>query len=317
MTNVISLHSRKRIDNDATSTDVQRIGASQHGLVFAEANRKSPLLFPVDVRALSYNESKGSSLTATKCETHKLLIREDTKQPLAVVGMDYATLDNRTLFERVEMGMLDALDARHFDGMQIRDRIAYNGRDSMREYCFVNEAAQIDAKSRTQFRVVVFNSYGASAFKVFSGFIDAYCENGMIVGDYSRIIRRHTKGLTVDGVVEYIDAQVRTYSKWNELFKHWATVECSPTLVRSVLDSLAKRGVMPRRTADMIATDYVMRERINHGDTLWAFVSAMTYYSTHHTVRLTKNDHAATTVLERQVTVNDWLNSAEFKRLAA
>ena len=63
-----------------------------------------------------------------------------------------------------------------------------------------------------------------------------------------------------------------------------------------------------------------MRETPNHGNTVWAVYSALTYFASHDSgdfsVRDTGNDHANATLIKREEDVADWVKSAPWLRLA-
>jgi hypothetical protein len=262
--------------------------------------------FPVAERALF---AQGRTEDGIACPDHKAIVRSYRGAPavLGVVGADYKVLHTG---EAVE-SMLDALDralpASAFEGAMRRDLASYKGAVTACEVVLPALGGDVVTntgfRSRAGFRIILRNSYdGSGSTRLMSGMIDFFCTNGAISGDYDVAAFRHTKGLKVERLVAQVEKSVERFQRDMLRIKTWAQNDVERPLVEEALKNLP--GMSERKAARLLqAFD---REVATRGPSFWSLMSALTADATHGAVRDTGNDHAAATILDRQVQAARW-----------
>ena len=276
----------------------------------------SPIMFTAYERPLWYEGKTGTKFGNTG---HKALVRMINDKPvcLNVVGEGYKLVQNAELFELVERQLTGSLQSTQLDNMVIKDQIAFNGAVCMREYRFPNINVPTPENNLIHFKVNVYNGFGTGSIKLLAGGEDQICTNGMVRFHGDATYAKHTKGLELarfDKVVtRAIDLFWHERSKWSMLQK---------TVIRDekkVHDWLIEK--FGERLGNKLFHQYNVERMSRGGNNLWALYSALTYYASHDTgeftLRKTGNDHAAATMMKRQLEVSKHLNSAEFELLAA
>jgi hypothetical protein len=301
MSNIVSLHS------------VQQQLDSPFG-------QESKLYFPVVERPLAFVDRFDHG---HKIETHKALVRPtETQQPhcLAIVGKDYKLVQNKELFQSIEGEFTKAFNhpgAKELQDVKVLDRISYNGQTCFRDYRFPNMQCDIgSAHSEIAFRLIVVNGFGGSSVKIYSGAIDFFCTNGIIHGQFEHSYLRHTKGLTVEGICERVKRSIDVFYKMQDIYSQWVG--------KPISSADAKKFLEENTTSLQLAAKLLRQfeiECMTHGRTVWALYSALTYYASHNegefVVRNTGQDHAAATMLKREESIHNIIETPDFMRLAA
>ncbi len=293
-----------------------------------------PLIyFPVVERDLFW-ESRVSKDVFHASPDHKQLVRSDNGVPipLAVVGRNYKVLQNEELFEAVEQNIIDTLPPEKLVNVTVTDQMSYDGAMCMREYVFgdITEDVPVSpnyplsntSKEAIAFRAIVINGFGNSAVKIIIGAIDFFCMNGMIIGIADKKVRRHTSGLDVTMLSSYITGNLSLFEKSAKQWCYWAKQGLSDFDAQELFKELVDGQYLSERLAHKLYTRF-LREKADRGGTLWAFTSALTYYSSHDddlegfAVRKTDKDHKAATMMQREEQVRKIIRSEPFQRLAA
>lgn len=279
----------------------------------------SPILFPVGIRRVGW-EIRDSVFQ--KIDTHKAIIRQtqrgDAVHVLSVVGSGYRLIHNRELFSRVEDTLCKVMTAEDLADVRVTDKVSSYGRMCYREYLFPNIKCVIgnNTRSTVAFRMIVQNGYGGSALRVHAGAIDFYCSNGMIHGDYTSAYRKHTSGLMIEGIGEAVEKALISFSDNEHKWRSWSKKSVTHVEAMQLFRDLAQSAKLQENLADQY-----LKEREERGHTLWAVYSALTYYASHNdgpfALRSTveQQDTVASTMLQRELNVSQWVKSAAWKKL--
>lgn len=276
----------------------------------------SKLYFPVVQKRLFYRHDN----TRKPVATHKLLARktDDSVTPLSIVGIAYKVIRNDELFPHVEQRMRERLDPHLLRGVQVSEQMSYHGRDCYREYVFPNLRCNVQGSGDVAFRLIIGNSYGAKSVSLIAGAIDFFCTNGMIIGTHERTARKHTSGLTVQGLDAWIGDSVTYFTQHTERMQSWAGIPISHTQVDGLFEHLSSRNLLSTRHAAAMAEAMDaerLRRRRSPADpahmTMWHLYSALTAWASHGIVRDTGNDHVANTRIERGHHVNRIMSAAQ------
>jgi len=279
----------------------------------------SIILFPVGERRVGWEMRDG---TFERINTHKAIIRMtgDGKavHVLSVVGSGYRLVHNRELFGCVEDTMCKIMPAEHLLDVQVTDRVSGFGRMCYRDYVFPSIKCAIGGTSHSTvaFRLIVQNGYGGSALRVHAGAIDFYCTNGMIQGDYTSAYRKHTSGLMVEGVGEAVEKALVSFTDAQDRWRKWAQTPVQHSEAMQLFKDLAQSVKLQENLADQY-----LKEREDRGNNLWSVYSTLTHYASHNDgpfgLRSTveQQDTVASTMLQRELTVAQWIKSAAWNKL--
>lgn len=275
----------------------------------------SPIDFTAYERPLWYECKTGDKFNNTG---HKALVRMMNDKPvcLNVVKDTYKVVQNAELFEAIDEGLRSGLGDFSGSRSEIIDRISYNGRECFREYRFRGIGIESPDNDLIAFRVIVQNGFGSRAIKLYSGAIDFFCTNGMIIGDHVRTYAKHTSGVQINKFKEAVEASVNMFWKNRHFYGELAG--------RKVLDDDDVAAFYNKHFGDRLGArllrQYLIEKRAR-GPSLWSVYSALTYYSSHaegeFTLRNTSNDHAASTMMKREVDVMRVVKDEDFMRIAA
>lgn len=272
--------------------------------------------FPVAERRL-FAEGRTDAIAVPD---HKAILREYKGRPevLGVVGNDYKVLPTGQAVDSMIEAMEQALPASAFEGAQRRDLIAYKGAMTACEIVLPALGGEIETntgfKSRNAFRIILRNSYdGSGSTRLLTGMIDFFCTNGALVGDVDVGAFRHTKGLKVARLVAQVEKSVTRFAADMEKIKAWAKHDVERPLVVEALKNLS--GMSEQRANRLLAA--FDREVSHRGPSFWSLMSALTADATHANIRDTGNDHAAATILDRQMQAARWTNDLSRSLLPA
>lgn len=287
---------------------------------------ESPLYFHAAERPLYWRDRFGGY---HESPDHKQIVRtsDNGPLPLAVVSKSYKVLQNADLFNALDAEIIDKIPHDKLQNVVIKDSLSYDGALSVREMIFEDMRTHIEGRgghnTSVAFRAIIINGFGQSAVKIIVGAIDFFCSNGMIIGVTDRVVRRHTSGLSVDPLVRYITGNISIYEKNAQQWCKWAKHGVAMDDVRGFFGALVEDEYVSARLAEKLLDRYVMYDRRERGDTLWALLSTLTYYASHSdarsgfAVRETGKDHATATLLKRGEDVKRIVSSNYFQRLAA
>lgn len=297
------------------------------------------IFFPVVKRELAGQHKSGAfSLPIDGFQGVYRLGADGAPQNLGVVGDGYNPLPMRTITNVVEAALTKALPAQALKDFDVRNITGRNGAFVKREYRFralskdieyggrygmksLKDTTGLQTGTTVAFLASVSTSYdGSSSIRLETGGEDLVCMNGLVMAkDVDAIARRHTKnaGITVQTFADIIAKAVEKFGKNCELWQSWAAHDVTYDAMCDTLDALP--GMSGQRAKKL--REQVEREIADRGSNVYAFVSALTYYSSHSegsfAARNTGNDNVAETLVRRKEEVNKWLRSDAFQALAA
>lgn len=261
--------------------------------------QESERYFRVAERNLFWHNARTGEKTLI--ENEKALIREQAGGGawLANVGRNYKLITNEEFDRAIEQEMVDNVQPEYLHGVKVRDTMAYNGRDSFREYIFPN--MQVNLRQTTcAFRILTWLSYGKGSVKLAAGAIDWACDNGMVSGSAERHTRRHTSGLSIAGIARWLNSVVEQFWTRKNLWREWEASPFDDEMMAMIINQLVKQGVISAQRASWLS-HRIDKECMDRGNrSLWEIYSALTYWATHSNIRQTGNDHTAVTRFNRQ-----------------
>ena len=264
---------------------------------------------------------------ATGCEAdhHKMLTRGDgvaeEESFLSVVKSNYRIVENEEILMPLQEQMVNYFDPTVLEDVQIKDHIAKNGAVCFSEYIFpsVKKPVETDTGHKTDMllRFILKNTFNGSSSVVFyGGLIDAFCTNGMILGDYDVTRRKHTKNFTVDGFIKAFDDCMVNYKSVVDKYQKWADTKISYKHNIPLLFSELTNNKNPKKKntlADRLYAQYA-DEVTDRGSNLFALTSAITHYASHNDARFPLRSNAdSDSLFKRQETVRKWFKSKTFE----
>jgi hypothetical protein len=158
------------------------------------------------------------------------------------------------------------------------------------------------------------NSYGGSAIRMFAGAIEAYCTNGMILGQHDVAYFRHTSGLQLADINLNIKRALAVFANKQEVWATWANAQVEREKTMEFFQAISESP----RQFDLFQSRW-LEEREDRGATLWSVYSTLTNFSSHadgeFAPRRSSEDTLAMTMLNREVQVQKWIESPEWSRL--
>ena len=222
----------------------------------------------------------------------KALVREDNNQVLDIVNETYKVVQNDEFFGRLEDAFKSELG---FEEWSHEDKLHHAGRTIYRDYKFPTSKIQMpnDSKADINFRIVARNSHGKHSMCVYSGAIDMFCTNGIISGEFTKGLVPHTKHAAVWKFNEIVNNGHNLYRAQTDTFGIYAGTELDITKAKTFL----KTHKISKKAVEAIE-EQVKKEIENRGKTVWAFISALTWWATHYPTK--GDDVNPTRVIDRQ-----------------
>lgn len=247
-------------------------------------------------------------------DSKKVIVREMGLggMPLATVGIDYKLLHNSELFPGIEQYIIETIDDEYLTRVTVKEHVSYSGRDCWREYIFSDLTCP--DHGQVAFRLIVGNSYGGMSVKLLAGSIDFFCTNGTVLGTFDRHARRHTSGLSVAGLTQWVQGALDEFVAYGKRIQQYEHMYIDRTKEDSLFEHLVRKGVISEKRARVIQPAMHIERNARAGrDTrpnMWHLYSALTDWATHADVRDTGNDHRANTVFNRQQSVERVIHAA-------
>lgn len=272
-------------------------------------NASEDIFFPVALRDAAFIGIDGVTYPSPG---YKAVVREhpDRMEPitLGIVKDGYELLPNRPLFEGFENTMRKLWSNA---AAEVSTERAYMGARVGRRYRFRNKQRSI-VGDPVAFNVYARNSYdGSTRFRVGWSVETLVCMNQLTVQTDSEVfVRRHTKGLTIDGVLDKLATFASAYDTTVKQLN--TTCDCRVTEARA----LNLLGAFPGGTTHW---QDKMIEHALKGTAwpipLWNFINTVTYWASNGDVRRTREDNTHAVRWNRQEKVRRWLNTPEMQAL--
>ena len=246
-------------------------------------------------------------------EDFRAVVREDTGQVLAVHKTGYKLVKNADIYPAFE----DALKRSQLDlnGMYYEDDVSYNGGRCMRSYFFPEHRVEIAPNDLVDLQLRVINSYdGSSAFQALVGAYRLLCSNGMVIGQkFSQTFGKHTQGLDINTVVRKVGNAIDVYCSQADVWSRWTKTALSDEQAIRIIDEMPN---MNDKLRDHLLLLWQV-EKGKLGNTKWALFNALTYWSTHTSVKQSSSANAGALVLQRETQVRRVMPLLEAMREAA
>jgi len=247
---------------------------------------------------------------------------EDIIKGLGIVGHNYP-LNTHVDFFSAQHDMLQRkFPAAHLENVSTKYRTSRDGAWALQDIRFPNVKHLIDNGKHTTELALRFASWhsvdGSVRNNAVFGTMDFFCTNLDMSGEYSLIQKKNTKNFDMKEFIDEIEKSVEDFYLTGRKYQAWANRDISIDNAKCVIESLPL-AVSDRKKKGLL--DLYKQEAIDRGHTVWALYSAFTNYSSHTNngfgVKLTRNDHEAKTMIDRQFEVAKWVATEEFVRLAA
>lgn len=247
--------------------------------------------------------------------SHIVRMQSDAPVSLGIVGSKYTLVPFRDVVSACELGFKSA--GADMAACIVKDSCIGNGEKVMRQYIWENQNFQADNKSRIMFRSILMKGNdGTGSIRILFGAIDAFCTNGMIIGDYDTIAKRHTGDFVpkLDFFRERMETGFKIFSELPKSIFAMRNMSLSLDQAREILVQLNTSS----RFIDMILQRWHV-EGSNRGyiqGTMWTLYSALTWWATHHDVRNTGTGREEVTRLQRSRDVHVLVMDALDRRAA-
>lgn len=234
-----------------------------HGLA-----RQQDIMFPVVERPVFWRAKYGYEDTG-----HKALLRvSSSNEPiqLAIVKNSYKIVHNSEIMSVVESVVQPYPHS-------IETYMDYEGRRCFIDVTF-KEVTKGFGGSPVNFRTIFWNGYGGASFGCRVGAINFFCLNGMIMGDYETSYKRHTSGLEVDVVKEWITAGLKKFEVVSREWERWLNTPVEWNRVVSAMEQLGDHKGHVDRMKLVMEDKYIPK----YGRNLFGLYQTLTDFASHH-----------------------------------
>ena len=258
----------------------------------------------------------------TKFDKSKYVINGNTGEYLGIVGHKFNCASHGDFFTKAHNAVSKTLGEEYCDNMNINYKTARNNAWAMMDMVMPNVLRKIvtDKHSTTIApRLIALHGIdGSCSNMVFFGAIDFFCTNGMVTGDYDKIKKKNTANFSLDLFIKELETSVNDFYATADKFQSWAETSLMTVDVKALLESIIKSD----RKADKMYGLYNQEVGIR-GRNVWSLYSAFTNYATYaderngFNLRNTGNDTAAESMWSREQEVAKWIDSPQFRSIAA
>jgi len=214
------------------------------------------------------------------------------------------------------------LGEEYCDNMNINYKTARNNAWAMMDMVMPNVLRKIvtDKHSTTIApRLIALHGIdGSCSNMVFFGAIDFFCTNGMVTGDYDKIKKKNTANFSLDLFIKELETSVNDFYATADKFQAWAETSLMTVDVKALLESIIKSDRKSEKMYGLYNQEVSVR-----GRNVWALYSAFTNYATYaderngFNLRNTGNDTQAESMWAREHEVAKWIDSPQFRSIAA
>jgi hypothetical protein len=202
---------------------------------------------------------------------HKALIRQHGEgvKVLNVVKNSYKLVTHREVYDA-----LTPILSEHDVTVE-----TYHDNDGAKAYIDVrfNELTTSLAGSDVAFRAIFHNGYGGTSLGCIIGAINAFCTNGMILGDYDVVYRRHTSGLDVSIAVDWLKAGMAKWDVVSKKWERWLKASLGVIDMRTHFEEMSENP----RHVEMMGRVWEEKYIPKYGNTLFALYQTLTDFASH------------------------------------
>lgn len=252
----------------------------------------------------------------------KYVINGNTGEYLGIVGRKFNCANHGDFFTDIHNAVSKHLGEDTCDSMNLNFRKARNNAWVMMEMVMPNVLRKIVTDKHTTTiapRMIALHGIdGSCSNQVYYGAIDFFCTNGMITGDYDSIKRKNTTNFDLEKFVKELEDTMSDFDSNADMYQKWAETKLYTIDVSAMLKS-----IMSDEKAEKMFSLY-NHETVTRGRNVWALYSAFTSYANPLNVdtngfalRRTGNDTQAQSMWKREQEVAGWINTPQFRELAA
>lgn len=244
---------------------------------------------------------------------HIIMVRNgNTKSfPTKIVGSGYKVIQHCEVFEAVNNAIAAQVRPEFYKEAFVKTYIDKRGASIVREYRFpsmkLNVPTDKQRSASAYFRAIVQNSHGFGSIKLYSGLIDMFCINGMIIGtNINMDARRHTSGANTEIFEEALKRAITVFYKESDRIARLQDIAIPDRL--DVTKLFEDCGLSNRRATAM-TYQFLEHERQDRGNNAWGLVSALTSNSSWPVLTENQLRNEGSTLLRRQEQIQSALNS--------
>lgn len=271
---------------------------------------------------------------ASRQDRHKFVIDGNTGKVLGHVGDTFSCASHRSFFEGVWQQVTENMDPADTEGAQLRFQSGRNGAFGMMDIQFPSIATQIETdehQTTIKQRIIALHSIdgGSGSNTTLFGAIDAFCLNGMVSGEHSKVRRRNSSQFSMEGFIKQLRTAKNDFYADSARLKVFAQTSLTDDTVKALLNSMmapkpnpdSKRQV--ENKADKMFSLYKSEAAVR-GKNKFALLSAWTNYATYaddrngFALRQTDaaNQNRAANMMQRELEVNKWISDNRFLEAA-
>lgn len=239
----------------------------------------------------------------------KAVVRKDTNEVLSIMSNKYKLVNHEDAYTRA----MEAIRESNLDlnGMIESIDYSYNGARMITKLKFPEHRVMIGENDEVDLQLNIHNSYdGSKPFTIDVGGYRLICSNGMVIGrTFSKISRRHTKGLDLDYYIYQIQGMTEGFTTQTEIWKQESNIQLKTSNVIDFVDNLN----WTKKDRDYINNQYMIERKVL-GDTKWALNNAITNWSTHAPIQKKSKPNASNVIYLREEKVKDLFNSYDWEK---
>ena len=241
----------------------------------------------------------------TKVDDKKYVINKTTGKYLNVVGKDFTCVSHPEHYTGVVDTVVETLGE---DAMQ--DMVLPKVTNFVRTSKHETEVSQ---------RIISLHGVDSSCSSLcLHGWIDSFCTNGCISGEHDKVKRKHTSGFNFDMFQMQLRDSQRSFNEQAERLQLWARQRVGLYEVKAMLESMIPSKQKAEKMYELCCVEASVR-----GQNKYAVYSAFTNYSSWaderngFSLRNTGYDTKNISMFNRELEVSKWIDSPQFKQLAA
>jgi hypothetical protein len=134
------------------------------------------------------------------------------------------------------------------------------------------------AGSNVAFRAIFHNGYGGTSLGCIIGAVNFFCTNGMILGDYETVYRRHTSGLDASIALDWLKAGMVKWDVGVLRWRRWVGQAVSGGEIKDAITAMSDNEQHRTRMLDVLDRTYVPK----YGLTRFALYQTLTDFASHY-----------------------------------
>ena len=231
----------------------------------------------------------GVKYEPTRFSKSKYVINTNTDEVLGIVGDGFKCASHPDFYDGVFNCITEQFSEDDVENAIVNFRTARNGAWSMLDISFPTNKKPI-------------------------------CTNGMVTGDYDKVLRKNTSGFSLDAFITQLNKSQRDFQAQADLIQSWADTEFTGFNMHGVKDLLD--DIVPSQKKAEKLYNLYMEETETRGHNKFALYSAFTNYASYaderngFTLRSNGNDTQAVSMWQRENEVSKLVTNKKFLEYA-